>query len=70
MFLIAVALLTYAIVTRPTSAAGRAEADKIFRDDYVADADSGDSSAVSDTAAKSDNVVATSDDGDTSNPRT
>lgn len=68
MFLIAVILLTYAIVTRPKTPEERAEADKIFRDDHARDEDAQDASI--DSAPDVNNDTATSDDEGTSNPRT
>lgn len=68
MFLIAVTLLVYSIVTRPKTPAEQAEADKIYRDDYVSEEDAADSPVDSSTTLN--NEVATSDNGDTSNPTT
>ncbi|MDN6638904.1 MAG: prolipoprotein diacylglyceryl transferase [Yaniella sp.] len=68
MFLIAVTLLVYSIVTRPKTPAEQAEADKIYRGDYVSEEDAADSPVDSSTTLN--NEVATSDNGDTSNPTT
>lgn len=68
MFLIAVTLLVYSIVTRPKTPAEQAEADKIYRGDYVSEEDTADSPV--DSSTTSNNEVATSDNGDTSNPTT
>ena len=68
MFLIAVTLLVYSIVTRPKTPTQQAEADKIYRDDYVGEEDTADSPV--DSTTTSNNEVATSDNGDTSNPTT
>lgn len=68
MFLIAVTLLVYSIVTRPKTPTEQTEADKIYRDDYVGEEDTADSPV--DSSTTSNNEVATSDNGDTSNPTT
>ncbi|MDN6457605.1 MAG: prolipoprotein diacylglyceryl transferase [Yaniella sp.] len=68
MFLIAVTLLVYSIVTRHKTPAEQAEADKIYRGDYVSEEDAADSPVDSSTTLN--NEVATSDNGDTSNPTT
>src|SRR5699024_1588106 len=68
MFLIAVTLLVYSTVTRPKTPTQQAEADKIYRDDYVGEEDTADSPV--DSSTTSNNEVATSDNGDTSNPTT
>lgn len=66
MFLIAVGLLVYSIITRPRTAEQKAEAEKIYRDDYV----SGDTvSSTDDPAELSDgDEPATSDDTDIEKP--
>lgn len=65
MFLIAVALLIYSIVTRPKTPEAKTEAQLIYRDGYVGDED-----LVDDPDTDASNTVATSDDGDTQKPTT
>ena len=68
MFLIAVILLVYSIVTRPKTAEERAAADEIFQEGYAGDEDAANDPMTSDTDVIKNN--ATSDDEDSSNPRT
>src|SRR5699024_2102856 len=51
MFLIAVPLLVYSIVTRPKTSAEQAAADKIYRDVYVGEEDTADSPVDSTTSS-------------------
>lgn len=62
MFLIAVGLLVYSIITRPKTAEQKADAEKIYRDDHGTD-DTEQSTELSDT-----NGASTSDDKDTEKP--
>src|SRR5690625_4690259 len=68
MFLIAMTLLVDYLVTCPQDAAENAEADEIFRDDYVGEEGAADSPV--DSSTPLNNECATSENGDTSNPAT
>lgn len=66
MFLIAVALLIYSIVTRPKTPEEKAEAEKIYRDSYVGDESETEASA--EAEASVENPTSTSDDSDSGKP--
>src|SRR5699024_8576216 len=53
MFLVAVGLLVYSIITRPKTAEERAEAEKVFRDDYQDDTEN-QTAELSDDVAQDD----------------
>ena len=61
MFLVAVGLLVYSIITRPKTAEERAEAEKVFRDDYQDDTEN-QTAELSDDVAQDDSST-TQDSG-------